>query len=66
MVIRNTSSDAVRDAIRRKAWPWLTVDMPRGELANWSELDAAFLRLGGDIFGGYVNPMRRRSENPDD
>jgi hypothetical protein len=60
VLMRNTLSLSVRDAVANFTFVWLRLEGTA--IVNLSELDEFYGRVGGQIFGTYVNPMRRRSE----
>ena len=62
VLVRNTLSVHVRDALADGTFVWLS--LRQGQIANMADLDAFFARTGGHIFGAFVNPMRRRAEQP--
>lgn len=62
VLMRNTLSLAVRDALVSCTFVWLKLEGTT--IMNLTELDKFYGKAGGQIFGTYVNPMRRRSERP--
>jgi hypothetical protein len=65
VLIRNTLSYLVRSAIRAGSFVWLKLDASSRVILNLADLHKFAWRSYTDIFGTYVNPMRRRSEIPE-
>ena len=59
-LVRNTLSHSVRAALQTSSFPWL--ELTGSSVTNARSLHDFFLLCGGKIFGDYVNPMRKRSE----
>ena len=61
-LVRCTLSTRVRKLLFEEDFCYLRLDSTGVAVANFEVLDAVLLRCGGDVFGDFVNPMRKRKK----